>query len=145
MNNQNEVSSYEQKDVLFCAQKNAPHGLLSGGWLSPTTPYLLVWTTNMLFLFAFRPAGLQRVNKFTLGGACAKHGYPLRGLHGEESPTLSICGATAPSAWTTDHTQRVAALCLAPRCSTSQTLTCAWAHFQSVCSFTPVWRPPAFR
>lgn len=85
----------------------------------------------MLFLFAFRPVGLQRVNKFTLGGACAKHGHPLRGLHGEASSSFTTCGTAAPSVWTTDHDQRVAALCLAPRCSTSQTLPCAWAHFQS--------------
>ncbi len=85
----------------------------------------------MLFLFAFRPVGLQRVNEFTLGGACAKHGHPLRGLHGEASSSFTTCGTAAPSVWTTDHEQRVAALCLAPRCSTSQTLPCAWAHFQS--------------
>ena len=97
-----------------------------------------------IFLFAFRPLGSSG-HKPVLGGARAKRGYPLRGLRCEESATIHLLCCYRTIGLDARPTQRVAALCLAPRCSTSQTLPCAWAHFHSLTLAQTSSAPTAFR
>ena len=68
-----------------------------------------------IFLFAFRPLGSSG-HKPVLGGARAKRGYPLRGLRCEESATIHLLCCYRTIGLDARPTQRVAALCLAPRC-----------------------------
>lgn len=96
-----------------------------------------------IFLFAFRPLGSSG-HKPVLGGARAKRGYPLRGLRCEESATIHLLCCYRTIGLDARPTQRVAALCLAPRCPPPKLYRALGRPFTRLRSLTRVRLPPHF-
>ena len=98
-----------------------------------------------IFLLAFQSFALPADKKPSSGAPAQSAATLCAGCVANCLRHFYSCAAAAPSGWTPDHSQRVAALHLAPRCSTSQTLPSARADFQSRSLLHTSSAPTAFR